>query len=101
MAAALSAAGHHHPSIRGGPGSKESPAILPGAAGAPPTAAGPGSACVLKVVEAQRAIALMREAVEKLAFLGSITPDVMQVRLYTIPSVSIRAMCCTYHDHKG
>lgn len=33
----------------------------------------------LRLVEAHRGMALLREAVEKLAFLGSITPDVMQV----------------------
>jgi hypothetical protein len=49
-------------------------------AAAAATAAGSMSSPVLSVVEAHRAIAILSEVVDKLRFLGSITPDVMQVR---------------------
>ena len=42
-------------------------------------AAGAGGA-VLSPVEAQRAVAVLEETTEKLTFLGSITPDVLQHR---------------------
>ena len=35
---------------------------------------------VLSAIEAQRAVAILSETVEKLTFLGSITPDVLQHR---------------------
>jgi hypothetical protein len=66
------------------PSAMEAPTSSPAGDSHPgdaPTAAGDGEPePVLIHVEAQRAAAILLEVVEKLAFLGAITPDVMQVR---------------------